>query len=231
MSTSLLKKPDTVKGWVIRIAGGFVLFLFVWILADIYIPVRSDIRNFEPKQVGQLEAGMWRSYYERRPLRLIGQLTDLIRSQYRAPYWRSWQLGYRAGKAAFVFKDGKNQQDYAKALPYIQRFYEGISDLSETPFPAGKVASLELKWWMIRREKNGFRPDDWENVLKDEAAAIFGIPADRFREHAQLRVRAMMYRDYRGKDITETDWKYIEELLEQSWTALHKVVNTPVPAN
>lgn len=202
-----------------------LLLLVGWIVIDLTIPRHSDMRQFNPSEVGRLDTGMWRSYYERRPLRLFSQLAELMRSQYRAPFWRSWVLAYQAGSAAFVFKDGKNRQEYANAQPYLERFYSGINTLAEKPFDVQRVSKMELEWWIIRREKDQFRPADWERILADEAAAVYHLPADRFREHAQLRVRAMMYRDHRNQDINESDWQYIRQLLDQSWLALHKAVN------
>ena len=203
----------------------FLLGLVSWITLDLTIPRHTSMRRFDSAEVARLDADMWRSYYERRPLRLFSQLAELMRSQYRAPYWRSWLLAYQAGRAAFVFKDGKNRNDYAKALPYLERFYDGINDLADKPFSVQTVARQELEWWIIRREKDRFQPQDWERILADEAAEFYHLPADRFREHAQLRVRAMMYRDQRNQEISEADWQYIQDLLNHSWQALHKAVN------
>lgn len=202
-----------------------LLALAIWVTLDLTVPRHTNMQQFDPVEVSRLDAEMWRSYYERRPLRLFSQLAELMRSQYRAPFWRSWLLAYQAGKAAFVFKDGKNRNDYAKALPYLERFYEGINDLAEKPFTVQTVARQELEWWIIRREKDRFQPQDWERILAEEAGELYHLPADRFREHAQLRVRAMMYRDQRNQEISEADWQYIQDLLNHSWQALHKAVN------
>lgn len=212
-------------GWGI----GIILFgLGLWIMLDLTIPRRTDMRQFDPAEVGRLDAAMWQSYYERRPLRLFSQGAELMRLQYRAPYWRSWVLAYQAGKAAFVFKDGINRQEYTNALPYLEEFYRGVNDLTQQPFNGQRVAKLELDWWIIRREKDRFQPADWERILAEEAGEMYHLPANRFRQHAQLRVRAMMYRDQRNQDMTEADWQLIREMLSQSWEALHKVVNERV---
>ena len=36
-----------------------------------------------------LETAMWRSYYDHQPVRLFGQLSELMRTQYGFPFWRS----------------------------------------------------------------------------------------------------------------------------------------------
>jgi hypothetical protein len=42
----------------------------------------SDLRAFDAAAVGQLDTDMWRSYYERRPVRLFEQMITLLRTQY-----------------------------------------------------------------------------------------------------------------------------------------------------
>lgn len=196
-----------------------------WVLVDLYRPVKTDFRRFDAAEVGRLDAAMWRSYYERRPVRLFLQLADLVRTQFGAPFWRSYGLAYRAAKAAFVFKDGKNRTDYARALPELERFYAGLNGLSAEPFDARFVARQELEWWIIRRERDRHPPGEWEAILADEAAALYHLPADHFREHARLRVGAMLRRDALGSRITEADWRQLDALLRQSWQSLHEAVN------
>ncbi len=201
-----------------------LVLLVGWVLADLYRPVKTDFRHFDPAEVGHLDAVMWRSYYERRPVQLFLQLASLMRTQFGAPFWRSYGLAYRAAKAAFVFKDGKNRMEYARAMPDLQRFYAGLSGLSTEPFDADFVAKQELKWWIIRRERDRHPPAEWERTLADEAAALYHVPAARFGTHARLRVQAMLHRDALGPRITEKDWWEIDALLRDCWLALHEAV-------
>jgi len=181
MPIPFFNKPGLLRRLIRRAILGFLIVLVGWITVDLTWPRQSDMRTFDPVEVGRLDAAMWQSYYERRPLRLVNQLTELMRSQYRAPFWRSWLLAYQAGRAAFVFKDGHNRQEYAEALPHLEQFYTGINKLSVKPFSVQRVATLELEWWTIRREQTRFNPKDWERILTDEAAEFYHLPADRFR--------------------------------------------------
>jgi hypothetical protein len=206
------------------VLGGF-LCLILWIAVDLtLLRPKHSLRAFDPVAVARLDAEMWRSYYERKPMKLFGELAELMRSQYGAPFWQSWLLAGYAGRAAFVFKDGHNRQDYNRALPYLRNFYTGINRLEYNEFDVEKVANLELEWWIIRREKARFAPADWERILANEAAELYHLPAQNFRQHARLRVSAMVLRDSLGDEITERDWQRIQMLLGESWKALQVAV-------
>ena len=204
-----------------RVLPGVFLCLIIWIIVDLNLRPKHSLREFDPAEVARLDAEMWRSYYERKPLKLFSQLAELMRSQYGAPFWQSWLLAGYAGRAAFVFKDGRSRTEYARARPHLCNFYTGINQLADKPFDVEKVANMELEWWIIRREKARFSPADWERILADEAAEFYHLPTQNFREHARLRVSAMLMRDSLGNDITERDWQQIRVLLEQSWRVLY----------
>ncbi len=200
--------------------------LAVWVLADWLWPAKADFRRFDAAEVGRLDAAMWRSYYEKKPVKLFFQLARLLRTQFHAPFWRSHALAYRAAKAAFVFKNGKTRTDYAQALPDLERFYEGLNRLSQREFDTKFVAQRELAWWVIRRERDRHPPAEWEAILANEAAELYHLPADRFREHARLRVEAMLFRDRLDAHITDADWAKIDGLLRESWRAFHAAVQS-----
>jgi hypothetical protein len=63
--------------------------LAVWIGSDLALPRRSSLLRFDGHEVGRLETEMWRSYYGHRPVRLYGQLVELLRRQYHLPLWRA----------------------------------------------------------------------------------------------------------------------------------------------
>ena len=63
--------------------------LLLWAAFDLFAPLTSDIRAFEAKEVARLETSMWKSYYDRRPLSLFLQLSELMRTQYHFPWLRS----------------------------------------------------------------------------------------------------------------------------------------------
>ena len=181
----------------------------------------SDLRTFDAAAVGRLDTDMWRSYYERRPVRLFEQMISLLRTQYGMPPLEAVTNAYRAAHAAFVFKDGRSRADYEKALPDLEAYYHDIAARSARHFDARRAATLELEWWIVHREN----PPELPAALAALQAEIYGLPAERFAEHARLRAQAMDLRDGKGSAITEADWQRIGKLLAASWNSLHAALN------
>ncbi|WP_428667265.1 hypothetical protein [Runella sp.] len=198
------------------------LLLAGWILFDVYYPQKHDLREFDPKGVALLDAAMWRSYYEKKPLKLFWQSAELLRQQVKAPFWRSFRLSYHAAKAAFVFKDGKNRRDYDRALPDLEAFYGGINTLSDRSFDVNKTARRELEWWIIRRYREQHPPEEWAELQAEIAAEIYHVPVEKCREYGRIRTEAMFFRDQKGDTITEADWQHVNDLLMTSWRSLAK---------
>jgi len=182
---------------------------------------KHDLREFDAAEVGKLDAGMWRSYYERRETRLFRELISLLRGQFGMTPLEATKSAYHAAHAAFVFKDGKNRTDYEKALPDIEEYYEEIADRSRESFDPDKVAKLELEWWILHRE----RSPELATALAELQSAIYGVPSEKFAEHARLRAEAMVLRDDRSTEITDEDWRKIGDMLNRSWQSLHEAVN------
>jgi hypothetical protein len=197
-----------------------VLLLGSWVTISLAVPRRADLRAFDAPAVGRLDAAMWRSYYEKQRLRLFWQLARSLREQFHTGFVRSFPSAYRAAKAAFVFKDGRNRDDYAKALPELERYFASINEIAVEPFDANAAARSELEWWIVRREPQRFTTSDWERLIAAVASEIYHVPAERVAEYAKLRVEAMVLRDQRGERMTEEDWATITRLLERSWASL-----------
>src|SRR5262249_39751922 len=159
--------------------------------------------------VGDMETSMWRSYYDHRPFPLFTELTVLLRRQYHAPFWRACLGAVYAARAAVVFQRGHNRSEYLLALPALESYYKLIQKGSTTSFNSEKAAAIELEWWIIHRERSAHQPDDLENALAKLQEVIFNQPSECFREHAQLRARAMLIRDERaaGEGVSQDDWK------------------------
>jgi hypothetical protein len=212
-----------------RIALLIAVALPAWIAFDVLIPSRTDFRQFDPVATGRLDADMWRSYYERRPVKLFWQLAHSLRVQFDAGFWESFPIAYRAAKAAFTFKDGRSRDDYARALPDLERYFAAINGLSLTPFNPKTAARDELEWWIIRREPKLHTTADWERLIAAVAAEIYGVPAERLTDYARVRVEAMVLRDRQGSNISEQDWSEISSLLERSWSELAAAVRRQEP--
>ena len=207
---------------------GALLALFIWIIVDLFVPRQNSIRQFDPREVAQLETDMWRSYYDKNPLLLFWQLASGLRSQFHAPFWRSFGLGFRATKAAFVFKQGKARADYEKALPGLIAYYEAIQELTIEQFDVRKVATLELEWWIVHRQRERYSYADLANALMQTSAALYSQSTTSFATYGQLRAEAMRLCDEAGHQpggATEADWQRIDRELDQAWSALHQVVH------
>jgi hypothetical protein len=207
-----------------------VVLLIGGVLYDLYYPRTAKMREFDPDEVARIETAMWRSYYEKKQVRLFNELSELLRTQYHMPLVRSNRVAYYAANAAFIFKEGRSQQDYEKALPDLVKFYSAIRDISDIPFDVDRVARLELQWWIIHRERWKRPPGELEKALAELQSAIYGVPVERLMEHGRLRAEAMKIRDTKaeGGGMTEEDWKNINDLLRQSWRSLAEAVkNSP----
>jgi hypothetical protein len=204
------------------ITGGALALLAMWITADFAIPRRSSLIHFDGRRVGDLETAMWRSYYGHQPVRLFGQLTQLLREQYYVAFWRACAGAYDAARAAVVFQRGHNRAEYELALPSLVRYYALIRRDSDVPFPVEKTARLELEWWIIHRERAHHAPGDLERSLAALQAAIYSRPEEAFAAHAKARAEAMLLRDAdaSGGIVSERDWDRIQSLLEESWVSL-----------
>src|ERR1044072_7415997 len=208
------KKSKTKRIVLIALVAALAYAAF-----DLYGPRSSNMRSFDPDEVARLETGMWKSYYSRERLKLYNQLTELLRTQYNLPFVRSNAVAYQASRAAFVFKDGHNREEYEKALPYLVSFYRSIRKVSDIPFDVDRAARLELEWWIIHRERASHAPGDLDRALADLPADLYGVPAARLMEDARLRAEAMTIRDTKADQggVTEADWARIDELLHASW--------------
>src|SRR5882762_6352158 len=145
---------------IIRILLLIIAVVLAYTALDLFGPRSSRMRGFDPNEVARLETAMWRSYYDKRQLRLYNQMTELLRTQYNLPFIRSNAVAYQAARAAFVFKGGHNRAEYEKALPYLISFYSSIHKVSDIPFDVDRAARLELEWWIIHRRRAEHAPGE-----------------------------------------------------------------------
>lgn len=203
-----------------RIILLFFFLLLIWIVSDVDYPYKTDIRKFDAGEVARLDGAMWRSYYERKKIRLFRQSAELMRKQFHVPFWRSHIMAYHAAKAAILFQKGRSRADYEKALPDLSSYYWHISNISLVPFDIDRAARQELEWWIIRRYRNEHPPAEWEKYLTLNAETVYGQPAEKFIPYAHERVEAMLLRDSKGEAITEADWQQINRILNKAWSSL-----------
>lgn len=207
---------------VLRVTLAALAALALWIAADFARPVRTDIRVFDAARVAALDTDMWRSYYDRRPLVLYGQMAQLLREEFHFPFWRSWAVAYEAARAAFVFKDGHGRADYERALPALARYYAAIRSVSATAFDVRAAARTELEWWIVHRERSRRDPEALDRALREGAAALYATDAARLEPYGRERTIAMRIRDSLAVSggLTDADWAAIDAHLRVSWAGL-----------
>jgi hypothetical protein len=209
---------------VLRYVGIGILLLSAWIAWDMAKPRTHDLREFDGREVERLETAMWRSYYDHRPVALFAELSELLRTQYGFPFWRSVAGAYYAARAAVVFQAGSRRTEYERALPALVSYYALIRRTNTPSFDVNKAAALELEWWIVHRERTRYGTPALERSLADLQAAIYARPGSDFEEHARARAEAMLLRDEQAGDdqaddktSSAVDWKRIGELLDVSW--------------
>src|SRR5690349_3928611 len=104
-----------------------------------------------PERLAYLEAAIWRSYYDRRWLRVLGLTLQLVHEQFHLSWPRAVQAAYYTTRAALAW--APLEHDLQKVRRYLERFYRA----THAKDPAG-VAELELRYWVVHRDLSG-RPE------------------------------------------------------------------------
>jgi len=205
--------------WALLAVVGIVA---LWVMVDLYSPVKVDIRDFNPDEVARLDNAMWRTYYAKEPVRMFFQLAELLRSQYHFPFLKSHLVAYHAAKAAFVFKKGSGRSDYQQALPDLMEYYSYLGTVSSTPFDVKRASELELEWWIVHRQRGHYKPGDLDRAVAKAAAEFYRVPPDKLLEYGSLRAQAMTIRDDEANTggVSEEDWSRIESLLHKAYRSL-----------
>lgn len=209
-----------VKRALLAATGCFIAYAGV----DLLWPWNADLRGFDPLSLGAQETGMWRAYYERKPVLLFFELSHMLRSQFGFPPLRSILGAVHAARAAFVFKDGKDRMDFERALPILREYYSEIHRTGNIDFDVEQAASAELEWWIIHRDRSRYPPDALGKACAEAASALYGIPPESTIEHGRLRAAAMVVRDTCAASggVSEENWRQIDTLLESCYQSLHR---------
>jgi hypothetical protein len=185
----------------------------------------ADFRAFDPQQMGRLEAGMWRSYYEGRWIRLGRQTMQVSCGQYGFSWWDGFHLARHAATAAKHFR--KDQND-PRCQRQLEAYYRIVQRRAAPSIDTAELARLELRWWTERRLNAA--PHDYAQTISRLTGALYGITPEAAFPAAKLRTAAMAYRDARrnGK-MTEADWLEVRGQLTAAYTALKNEVGDPRP--
>ena len=205
-----------------RVFGGAtvlvaVVALLIWLQDAVSKP---DMSGFDPQEMGRLESGMWRSYYDGRWLQLACQTMEGASGQYRFSWWDGSRSSLHASRAALFFR--KNTDD-PMCLPELEQYYAIISKATGQKFDIRAAAALELQWWKERRR--GIVPQDYARTIAQATALVYGVPEETVLPAARMRAQAMAYRDARrdGK-MTDADWQEIARQLMLAYASLKEAV-------
>jgi hypothetical protein len=185
---------------------------------------RPDPRGFDPQEMGRLESAMWRSYYDGRWLRLIGQTMQVSCGQYGFSWWDGARLSTHAAIAAMYFRYETNDP---RCIGQLESYYGIVRHATRISFDVSEAARLELQWWKERRRD--VQPAQYARTIARLSGFIHGVGEKKAMESALLRTRAMVYRDVRrdGK-MTDADWEEVSRQLTAAYTVLkNEIIRTP----
>jgi hypothetical protein len=80
-------------------------------------PRHADLRGFEPAETARLETVMWRDYYDKRYVALLGHLYELSRTQFGISPLGSFRIALSAAQAAKAFQPTRSREVADAALP------------------------------------------------------------------------------------------------------------------
>jgi hypothetical protein len=201
----------------------------VYAAVDLLWPFHADLRGFDPVSLGSRETEMWRAYYERKPVLLFFDLSQMLRSQFGFPPLRSILGAFHASRAAFVFKDGKTRSDYERALPMLSEYFSEIHRTGNIDFDVRRAASAELEWWIVHRERGRYPADALGLACAEAASVLYQVSPESALEHGRLRAAAMVVRDTcaAAGGVAEENWRQIDTLLVESYESLHRELIPP----
>ena len=186
---------------------------------------KTDVRIFNPTELGELEANMWIAYYNHRFARLAWMLFTLNYGHFKLHILTTLRASYHVAAATILFRKTKGHEETDRILRHLIIYCHLLSDHELQPFDYIKAAKLELDWWFIDRY-----PERYTTTraigLAEAAAARFNMEPHLFRRYGQKRAAAMeLLGAYHHDPTTVVDWKRLRRYLNESYQALHDTVS------
>jgi hypothetical protein len=186
--------------------------------------------KFDPDKVAYYEKAGWEAYYDRNWLRVCSLMVGLNRAQFRMPLLTALAASVDVVRASLAFAplDGN---DVPAATAHLRRYYEKARRSVGITAEAGKLAELEMDYWMVHRQlamqrKENPKLENWAPMtdsLERLHAALFDAPAATVRTSAEQRALAAVAVDRitgrYSKDVA-ADWRVVEEHLRTAYRAL-----------
>jgi len=175
-----------------------------------------DIAAFEPREIGRLEAGLWRSYYEEDWVKLGWRIMRIACQQYRFSWWDGGRLALHATQAAAWFR---HHTDDPRCLLALEKYYWVVQGGAHVKLDVREAARLELEWWKARR--SNVPAEKYGQTIARLTGLLYGISEEKASLMSSKRAGAMAYRDARrdGK-MSEADWERVEQQLAAAYEVL-----------
>lgn len=186
-------------------------------------PRHANLRHFDPDSMAQLEAQMWRDYYDHHYFSLGVGLYQLGRGEYGFSPWHSVLLAWHAGRAAKVFHHTRGRSEVQKVIPMLESYYRVLRIHGREKFDVAKAARLELEWWQLRREH--VLPEQYSRVIAELAAEIYREDAAALLQASKYRAGMMHFRDQHHGRMQAADWEQVKAGLRSAYRAFHEVVD------
>jgi hypothetical protein len=182
--------------------------------------------TFDPDHVAKLETEMWRSYYDRKWLRVLYLTERTSAEEFHIPIPLSLQAAYYATRAARAFKPIDN--DLPATLGALTGYYRLVRRFSGLRFDPAEVAGSELRYWIVHRDLSGASDHAaLIDVLAELHASTFGIPRERALDSGRWRAKAAITVDgitgRRSTDV-DRDWGILEDQLRSCYRSLAREI-------
>jgi hypothetical protein len=186
--------------------------------------------RFDPDKVAYYEKAGWEAYYDRNWLRVFSLMVGLNREQFRMPLLTALAASIDVVRASLAFAPLEGN-DVPAATAYLRRYYAKARRSVGIAADAGKLAELEMDYWVVHRQlamerKQNPTLQNWAPMtdsLERLHAALFAAPAAAVRTSAEQRALAAVAVDRitggYSRDVA-TDWRAVEEHLRAAYGAL-----------
>lgn len=171
-------------------------------------------QTFDAVALAAAETRMWKAYYSRDAMTLLGELTSVLQVQFHLKPGDASSVARDLGLAAAAFqRSGAGEYERA-ALPNLTQAYTKLRELTGGTWSADAAARAELAWWVRRRTPGKDSPEEVGRDIASLYSILYGGTNADIENAGLQRARAAALRDS-GKD-----WAEVERLLRESYQSL-----------
>jgi hypothetical protein len=190
-----------------------------------------DLSRLNPIQIAHYEKAGWEAYYDRDWPRAFGLMVQLIETQFRVPFPRSFLAALHVIRASIAFAPRDHDLDATRQ--YLERFYRIAARANGGAFDPRRAAELELHYWVIHRELAEAPELDKRPLVQSLAelhAALFGHTPTELWASAESRAAAAEAVDRitsrRSTDVA-ADWRRVEQCLRRAYQHIKDLGRQP----